>query len=49
MMNRPGMTLYDEKANMGFLETLQQELSPEVTLLELDYHINDPECAAANG
>jgi uncharacterized protein (UPF0261 family) len=47
MMNRPGMTLYDEKANMGFLETLQQELSPEVTLLELDYHINDPECAAA--
>ena len=47
MMNRQGMPLYDEEANMGFLETLQKELSPEITLLAGDYHINDPECAAA--
>jgi uncharacterized protein (UPF0261 family) len=47
MMNRQGMPLYDEEANLGFLETLQKELSPEVTLLAGDYHINDPECAAA--
>ncbi len=47
MMNRQGMSLYDEEANMGFLDTLQKELSPEVTLLAGDYHINDPECAAA--
>jgi hypothetical protein len=29
------------------LETLQKELSPEVGLIAGDYHINDPECAAA--
>jgi uncharacterized protein (UPF0261 family) len=47
MMNRQGMPLYDDAANMGFLETLQKELSPEVGLIAGDYHINDPECAAA--
>ena len=47
MMNRQGMPLYDEAANMGFLETLQKELSREVALVEGDYHINDQECAAA--
>jgi len=47
MMNRQGMPLYDEAANMGFLETLQKELSREVILVEGDYHINDPECATA--
>ena len=47
MMNRQGMPLYDEAANMGFLETLRNELSREVILAEGDYHINDPECAAA--
>jgi uncharacterized protein (UPF0261 family) len=47
MMNRQGMPLYDDAANMAFLETLQKELSPGVRLVEGDYHINDPECAAA--
>lgn len=47
MMNREGMPLYDEKANRGFLDTLRKELIPEVKLVEVDYHINDPECAAA--
>jgi uncharacterized protein (UPF0261 family) len=47
MMNRQGMPLYDDAANMGLLETLRKELSPEVGLIEGDYHINDAECAAA--
>jgi len=47
MMNRQGMPLYDEAANMAFLETLQEELSPEVRLIAGNYHINDAECAAA--
>ena len=47
MMNRQGMPLYDETANMAFLETLQKELSPDVGLVEGNYHINDAECAAA--
>jgi uncharacterized protein (UPF0261 family) len=47
MMNREGMPLYDQAANRGFLDTLKKELIPEVKLAEIDYHINDPECAAA--
>ena len=47
MMNREGMPLYDKAANRGFLDTLRKELIPEVKLAEIDYHINDPECAAA--
>lgn len=47
MMNRKGMPLYDNHANQGFLDILKKELSPEVELLEIDAHINDPECAAA--
>ena len=47
MMNRKGMPLYDEKANRGYLDTLKKELNPDVKLVEIDAHINDPECAAA--
>jgi uncharacterized protein (UPF0261 family) len=47
MMNRKGMPLYDDHANQGFLDILKKELSPEVELLEIDHHINDPACAAA--
>ncbi len=47
MMNREGMPLYDAHANLGYVETLREELSSEVILAEVDYHINDPECAAA--
>ena len=47
MMNREGMPLYDAHANMGYVDTLRKELSSEVILAEVDYHINDPECAAA--
>jgi uncharacterized protein (UPF0261 family) len=47
MMNREGMPLYDELANRGYLDALKEELSPAVRLVEIDYHINDPQCAAA--
>jgi uncharacterized protein (UPF0261 family) len=47
MMNKEGMPLYDAQANRGYADTLREELSPEVVLAEVDYHINDPECAAA--
>lgn len=47
MMNHEGMPLYDDAANKGLLDTLRKELSPEVELMEIDNHINDPQCAAA--
>jgi uncharacterized protein (UPF0261 family) len=47
MMNRDGMPLYDAAANRGYRDTLRDELSPAVKLLEMDCHINDPQCAAA--
>ncbi len=47
MMNAEGMPLYDEAANQGYLDTLKKELAPEVRLVEIDHHINDPACAAA--
>lgn len=47
MLNRAGEPLYDEIANMAYVETLRQELSPEVRLIEVDAHINDLEFAQA--
>ena len=47
MMNRAGMPLYDEKANKGYEDTLEKELNPDVKLVKIDAHINDPECARA--
>jgi uncharacterized protein (UPF0261 family) len=47
MLNRAGGPLYDEAANMAYVETLRRELSPEVRLTEVDAHINDIEFAQA--
>jgi uncharacterized protein (UPF0261 family) len=47
MMNAEGMPLYDAAANRGYLDTLRKELAPDVRLVEIDHHINDPACAAA--
>jgi uncharacterized protein (UPF0261 family) len=47
MLNQPGKPLYDETANMGFVETMRQELDPEVQRVEVDAHINDAEFAQA--
>ncbi len=47
MLNRAGESLYDEDANMGFLEAVRSALRPPVRLVEVDAHINDPEFADA--
>ena len=47
MLNREGNVLYDEAANMAYAEAMAQTLSPEVELIRLDAHINDPAFAAA--
>ncbi|MGE5602231.1 MAG: Tm-1-like ATP-binding domain-containing protein [Nitrososphaerales archaeon] len=41
MLNRAGGPLYDEAANMAYVETLRRELSPDVKLVEVDAHVND--------
>ena len=41
MLNRNGEVLYDEAANMAFVEAMEETLSPEVELVKLDAHIND--------
>ena len=47
MLNREGQILYDEAANMAFVEAMREDLSPGVELIEVDAHINDPEFAEA--
>jgi uncharacterized protein (UPF0261 family) len=47
MLNRAGGPLYDEAANMAYVDTLRRELAPEVRRIEVDAHINDPEFAEA--
>ncbi len=47
MQNRAGRPLYDEQANMAFVETLERELTPEVKLVQVDAHINDQTFADA--
>jgi uncharacterized protein (UPF0261 family) len=47
MFNREGESLYDQAANMAYVETMRAELSPAVELIEVDAHINDPEFAEA--
>jgi len=44
--NAVGMPLYDEQANKGFVQAMRDALSPEVTLIEKDMHINDTAFAA---
>jgi uncharacterized protein (UPF0261 family) len=41
MLNREGQVLYDEASNVAYVKSIQQVLSPEVELIELDAHIND--------
>ncbi len=47
MLNREGDVLYDEAANMGYVETMRRELSTEVQQIEVDAHINSPEFVEA--
>jgi uncharacterized protein (UPF0261 family) len=41
MLNREGKPLYDEPANMAFAQAMADALSPQVTLIRVDAHIND--------
>lgn len=47
MLNREGEPLYDQVANMGYIETMRRELSSEVLQIQVDAHINDPEFVRA--
>ncbi len=42
-----GEALYDPDADMAFIETLKEHLSPQVKVTEVDAHINDPVFAEA--
>jgi len=47
MLNREGKVLYDEAANLAYAEAMDQALSPDVELIRIDAHINDPAFAEA--
>ena len=47
MLNQTGKPLYDEAANMAFVETMRKEHAPDVELVEVDAHINDADFAQA--
>jgi uncharacterized protein (UPF0261 family) len=40
--NAEGKPLYDEDANMGFVQAMQETLAPQVKYIEKNMHINDP-------
>jgi uncharacterized protein (UPF0261 family) len=41
MLNRQGKVLYDEASNMAYAKAMEQSLSPDVELIQVDAHIND--------
>jgi uncharacterized protein (UPF0261 family) len=45
MMNREGMPLYDESANKGYEQALDDHLNEDITLFKHPSHINDEEFA----
>lgn len=45
MMNREGSPLYDEYANQGFLDGIQDLLQKDLPIWKIDAHINDKKCA----
>jgi len=45
MMNREGMPLYDEAANKGFEQALDDQLDKGIFILKHPSHINDEELA----
>jgi uncharacterized protein (UPF0261 family) len=47
MLNREGEVLYDEASNLAFAEAMEQLLSPDVELVQVDAHVNDREFAGA--
>ena len=47
MLNQTGKPLYDESANMAFVETMRTEHASDVELVEVDAHINADDFAQA--
>lgn len=47
-LNRKGRKLWAPESNRAFIESLQVALRPEVPLVTVDAHINDPEFAAVS-
>jgi len=47
MLNREGQVLYDEASNIAYVEAMEQTLSPDVELIQVDAHINDRKFADA--
>jgi uncharacterized protein (UPF0261 family) len=47
MLNHEGKVLYDEASNMAYVEAIEQTLSPDVELIQVDAHINDRKFADA--
>jgi uncharacterized protein (UPF0261 family) len=41
--DRRGLPHWDPEGNQVFVEALKEDLNPEIPLVELDAHINDPE------
>lgn len=48
-IDRPGKIFYDPAANEALFETLKARLSPAITLLEDEHHLDDPEFAIRAG
>ncbi len=47
MLNQEGKVLYDEVSNMAYTKAMEQALSPDVELIQVDAHINDRKFADA--
>ena len=48
-IDRPGKIFYDPDANAALFSTLKQKLSPSITLIEDEHHLDDPEFAKRVG
>lgn len=44
-IDRPGKIFYDPKVNRVLFDTLRQKLASHIRIIEVDYHIDDPEFA----
>jgi uncharacterized protein (UPF0261 family) len=47
--NKPGGVFYDPAADKRFMDQMKNTLRKDIEVLELDYHVNDPEFGIAVG
>jgi uncharacterized protein (UPF0261 family) len=48
-IDRPGKIFYDPEANAALFNTLKENLSPNIELIEDEHHLDDPEFAIRVG